>query len=69
MIGLIEEYPLTIGTLMTLTGLIWLFLRLKKKESFHMKYHGLASWGELVGTWSVMLILIIWGLIILFRAI
>lgn len=45
----------------------WAYLRFKKKESFRMREHGLASWNELVATWGVIIFLGIWGLIIILR--
>lgn len=38
------------GLVMIILGVFWCIYRLEKKESFRMKDHGLASWGELVST-------------------
>jgi hypothetical protein len=69
MINILNEYPLMSGISMIIIGIIWLLYRFRKTESYMMKDHGLASWKEMVNTWGVIVFLLVWGVILILRAI
>ncbi|MER3317578.1 MAG: hypothetical protein RIB79_04740 [Allomuricauda sp.] len=50
LVSILNDYPMISGLVMIILGVFWWIYRLEKKESFGMKDHGLASWGELVST-------------------
>lgn len=67
MVKLIDNYPFIAGFSLIILGLLLLVYQIKKKPSFKIKDHGVGSWKELVNTWAIIIFLIIWGLIIIFR--
>ena len=67
MVKLLNEYPIACGISMIIMGVIWLVLQINKKQSFKMEDHGLGSWREMVGTWGVIVFLILWGIILIVR--
>jgi|TARA_B110000090_G_scaffold207762_1_gene259913 hypothetical protein len=62
----IELNPLISGLIFIIVGMILLFYRLEKKNTFVMKDYGLISWRLLVQTWGLIIMLILCGLIIIF---
>ena len=66
-VDLLNGYPLTMGIIMIIVGSIWLVYKTHKKESFRMKDHGLFSWQVLIGSWGLIVFLILWGIILIIR--
>lgn len=63
----LEENPIVFGFILVAIGLIILLFRLDKKDSFKMKDHGLISWRLLVQIWSLIIMFILMGLIMIFK--
>ena len=61
----IELNPFISGFILIIIGIILLFYRLKKKNTFVMKDYGLISWKLLIETWGLIIMLILIGTIII----
>jgi len=61
----IELNPFISGFIFIIIGIILLFFRLKKKNTFVMKDYSLISWRLLVQTWGLIIMLVLSGIIII----
>jgi len=67
LLQLINDYPIFIGGLFLITGIIFLFLKIEKKWSFKMKDYDVMSWKAMVNSWALIVMLISGGLFIIFQ--
>ena len=66
-LSILDDHPIISGLFMLIVGILWFIYRHGKKESFRMNDYGLGSWREMVGTWGLIVFVIIWGLILIIR--
>jgi hypothetical protein len=55
------------GSIFLIVGIAYLTYKILKKESFNMNNHGAYSWKALVNSWAIIFMLIVFGLILIFR--
>ena len=63
----IKEYPLMTGIIFILIGLSLMIYQLKNNESFKMSEHNVISWKALVSIWTLIIMLISYGVILIYR--
>ena len=63
----IDEDPLITGLIFILIGVGYLIYKIDKGESFRMKDFSAGGWKALVNSWAIIFMLIIAGLIFIFR--
>ena len=64
---LIDSYPLFIGGLFLILGLVYLIYKIDKRESYRMKDYDVMNWKAMVNSYTLIFMLIIAGLFIIFR--
>jgi len=63
----IKEYPLVTGIIFILIGLSLMTYQLKNNESFKMSEHNVISWKALISIWTLIIMLISYGVILIYR--
>ncbi len=60
--------PLIKGLIFILIGVGYLIYKIDKGESFNMKDYSVGGWKALVNSWAIIFMLIIFGIILIFRS-
>jgi|TARA_R110002033_G_C3810667_1_gene232119 hypothetical protein len=66
-VNTIDSYPIYMGVIFLIIGILILAYQINKNESFNMNKHGLASWQVFVNTWGVGIMITLWGIILIIR--
>jgi hypothetical protein len=66
-ITLIEDNNIVTGVIFILIAILVVLYQLKKNESFKMKDHSIFTWKVFVNTWVIVLILLMFGLFLIFK--
>lgn len=66
-IALIEDNNIVSGIIFILIAMLIVVYQLNKNESYKMKDHSLFTWKAFVNTWAIVLILLMFGLFLIFK--
>ena len=56
------------GSIFIIIGVAYLIYKIVKKESFNMHNFSAGGWKALVNSWAIIFMLIIFGLILIFKS-
>jgi len=64
----LSDNPFLKGSIFLIIGIAYLIYKIIKKESFSMSKYSVSGWKALVNSWAIIFMLIIFGLILIFRS-
>ena len=64
----LSDDPFLKGSIFLIIGVGYLIYKIIKKESFSMNKYNVFGWKALVNSWAIIFMLIIFGLILIYRS-
>lgn len=67
MIRFVEQNPIISGIIFIVLGILIIMYRLEKQDTFKMKDYTMSTWGSLVYSWAIVIIMFMLGAYLIFK--